>query len=154
MAEVCPSAAYKCLLCSKPLPYACKRRLLSPVTEANADVHEFFVTHVSPGFQFGEQQSYVCRQGCWGDLEKAVKHFVQLRDLLGKLKLRQTPSTSASSPSGSGATQTITSSQLGQHPTSGQERSCPTGIQKNLQLGLRPVYCQGMLNGYRLDTNI
>ena len=41
-----------CVICKSDLPVATKRRLIYPCSEVNADVHEFFVSIVSPGYRF------------------------------------------------------------------------------------------------------
>ena len=78
MATVSPC----CFLCSASLGFPTKRRVISPVSEVNADIHEFLVTAVRPGHQFGSKVAYVCRMPCFSNLTKAVKHHVTLRDLM------------------------------------------------------------------------
>ena len=58
-------------------------QLLNPVSEANADVHEFLhVTFVRPDCRFGTEAAYTCRRTCFADLTKSVRHNVALRELL------------------------------------------------------------------------
>ena len=77
-----------CIVCYSDLPTATKRRVIHPCSEANADVHEFFVNVVAPGYTFEPTSvRYVCRSPCFSDLEKAVKHHVSLQMLLDKLRI-------------------------------------------------------------------
>ena len=78
MATVSPC----CFLCSASLGFPTKRRVISPVSKVNADIHEFLVTVVRPGHQFGSKVAYVCRMPCFSNLTTAVKHHVTLRDLM------------------------------------------------------------------------
>ena len=75
--------AFSCVVCSADLPTVVKRRVLHPPNEANADVHEFFVSVVAPGYSFASD--IVCYT-CFATLQKAVKHHVALQDLLEKLR--------------------------------------------------------------------
>ena len=89
-----------CCLCSANLAVANRSRIISPVSEANADAHEFFTAFVRPGYRFGEELHYVCRTPCFSDLAKAVKHYVALEQLLlafgAPARLRNTPLSDAS----------------------------------------------------------
>ena len=79
--------AFSCVVCGADLPMAVKRRVLYPPNEANADVREFFVSVVAPGYSFASDiVRYVCRYTCFATLQKAVKHHVALQDLLEKLR--------------------------------------------------------------------
>ena len=73
-----------CLLCSLRLDTASKRRLIHPITEVNASIHEFFVHSVAPGYVFSPShvRRYLCRFPCYTNLEKALKHYTALQSLL------------------------------------------------------------------------
>ena len=80
-------ALYSCVVCGADLPTSVKRRVLHPPNEANADVHEFFVSVVAPGYSFASDAvRYACRYTCFSILQKAVKHHVALQGLLEKLR--------------------------------------------------------------------
>ena len=79
--------AISCVVCGADLPTSVTRRVLHPPKETNADVHEFFVSVVAPGYSFvGDAIGYACRYTCFSYLEKAVKHHVALQALLEKLR--------------------------------------------------------------------
>ena len=98
------SGTYKCVICHLPLPIASKRRLINPVPEANADVHEFFIHFVAPGFIFSPSDSvkYMCLYPCFADVKKALKHHLTLQEILaslrGQLNLHCNPSKADSAP--------------------------------------------------------
>ena len=74
--------AFSCVVCGADLPTAVKRRVLHPPNEANADVHEFFVSVVAPEYSFASDTvRYACRYTCFATLQKAVKHHVALQDV-------------------------------------------------------------------------
>ena len=50
--------AFVCVVCNSELPIAIKRRVIHPCSEANADVHEFFVNVVAPGYTFHNETWY------------------------------------------------------------------------------------------------
>ena len=87
------SDPYSCVICHLPLLISSKRRLINPVTEANTDVHEFFVQYVVPGYVFSPSDSskYVCKYPCFADVEKATKRHLLMQGILanicGKLSL-------------------------------------------------------------------
>ena len=82
------SDTYTCVICRLPLPVASKRRRINPVTEANADVHEFFIHYVVPGYVFSPSDSvkYMCLYPCFADIMKALKHHLALQELLGSVR--------------------------------------------------------------------
>ena len=52
-------------MCGADLPMATKRRVIHSCNETNADVHEFFVSVVVPGYSFDPASvHYVCRLPC------------------------------------------------------------------------------------------
>ena len=57
------------------------RRVISPVTEANTGVYEFFTAFVQPVYQFREELHYVCHTPYFPDLVRAMKHHVALSSL-------------------------------------------------------------------------
>ena len=63
-----------CVICKSDLPSATKQRIIHPSSKVNADVHEFFVSVVSPGYRFepASEVRYACRVPCFSNLEKAV----------------------------------------------------------------------------------
>ena len=89
---------YTCVTCRLPLPISSKRRLINLVTEANADVHEFFLQYVVPGYNFSPSDSskYICKHPCFADVEKAMKLLLSMQEILanirGKLNLHCDPS--------------------------------------------------------------
>ena len=72
-----------CCLCSADLAVVNRRRVIRPISEANADVCEFFTAFVRPGYEFGEAVHYVCRTPCFSNLVKTVKCHVALMATLG-----------------------------------------------------------------------
>ena len=82
------SDTHCCVICRLPLPVSGKRRLINPVTEANAGVHEFFVRYVAPGYVFSPSDSskYMCKNPCFADVEKAMKRHLSLQELLGSIR--------------------------------------------------------------------
>ena len=52
--------AFSCVVCGADLPMAVKRRVLHPPNEANADVREFFVSVVAPGYSFASDIVRYC----------------------------------------------------------------------------------------------
>ena len=82
-----------CVICQSDLPVATKRRIIHPISEVNADVHEFFVSVVSPGYRFepASEVRYTCRVPCFSNLENAVRHHVALQGLLESLRSRIHP---------------------------------------------------------------
>ena len=79
-------ATPQCALCDSALPAAAEQQLLKPVSEANADVHEFLVTFVKPDCRFGTEAAYTCRRTCFANLTKSVRHNIALRELLCTLE--------------------------------------------------------------------
>lgn len=75
----------RCFFCNAALLAAATRRLLHPVTDANADVHHFFVTVVRPGHHFSAESVYACRRVCFANLAKAMRHHIALQELLHTL---------------------------------------------------------------------
>lgn len=75
------SVSPSCFLCSANLLVSSKRRLISPLSSAYAEVHKFVVDIVRPNHCF-EGVSYVCRLPCFANLTKAVRHHVALIELM------------------------------------------------------------------------
>ena len=82
------SDPYSCVICRLPLPVSSKRRLINPVTEASADVHEFFVQYVVPGYVFSPSDSskYICKYPCFADVEKAMKRHLSMQEILANIR--------------------------------------------------------------------
>lgn len=82
------SQVHFCLLCRLPLPVASKRRGIHPVSEVNADIHEFFVRTVAPGYAFSpcDTPKYLCRYPCYSTLEKALKSYISLQEHLSTMR--------------------------------------------------------------------
>ena len=82
------TAVPRCIVCNSAVAIAAKRRVIHPCSEVNADVHQFFVSVVFPGYKFESKSgvSYLCRSPCFSSLEKAVKHHVALQGLLHSLR--------------------------------------------------------------------
>ena len=74
----------KCCLCSALLLIP-KRRVVNPLSPANADVRTFLVDVVRPGHRFGDSVSYVCRAPCFSNLAKAGKHHAAFQELMAAL---------------------------------------------------------------------
>ena len=85
------SSVPRCIVCNSAVAIAAKRRVIHPCNEANADVHQFFVSVLFPGYKFESKSSvsYLCRAPCFSSLEKAVKHHVALQGLLHSLRAHQ-----------------------------------------------------------------
>ena len=79
---------FTCLVCGLDVEVASKRRLIYPVTEANAEAHNFFVQFVFRGYVFSSVHSpkYLCRSPCFSNLEKALKHKEALEKILASLR--------------------------------------------------------------------
>ena len=73
-----------CLLCNCHLAVN-SRRVLNPVTTANAEVHQFTKEYIRPSYKFGEDTVYICRP-CFSNLYKAMRLLRTLQDLLTKLE--------------------------------------------------------------------
>ena len=117
---------FKCVVCGADLPTAVKRRVLHPPNEANADVHEFFVSVVAPGYSFASDVvRYACRYTCFVTLQKAVKHHVSLQGLLEKLRM--------SLPQAHTPTYSLSQSD-------DDHQGSPSSVQQTVQPILRAIY--------------
>ena len=116
------TAVPRCIVCNSAVAIAAKRRVIHPCSEVNADVHEFFVRVVFPGYRFESKSgvSYLCRAPCFSSLEKAVKHHVALQGLLHSLRDHQLV------PQPPGQESEPTTSDHGGHslPPSSLQKSC------------------------------
>ena len=61
---------------------ATKRRVIQLCSEVNANVHEFFVSIVSPGYRFepASDVHYSCRVPCFSNFEKAITYHLALHE--------------------------------------------------------------------------
>ena len=86
------SLGFACLVCCSDVEVASKRRLIYPVTKANAEVHNFFVQFVFPGYVFSPVHfpKYLCRSPCFSNLEKALKHKEALEKIVASLRTQLT----------------------------------------------------------------